>query len=182
MSPGMLTVLLQAEIEALLAALVAGIVPPPGSPPPQGTAAPQGVLWNASAVTPTTPAMERAVAFKDADAASALHANGMMPRVLGSTLAAAATVTTGAPAPAEESDEEGNDATLVEALRSTAAEGSEDEDVKADLAFQGGNKLANAAAYRDAMTSIAGDDHDRRSVCDNAGALPLPASRARLKS
>ena len=159
MSAPMLAALLQAlqgpGNEALLAALVATNVAPPGSPPQQGTAAPRGVLRNASAVTPTTPSTGRAVAFMDADAANALHATGTMPRVLDSALAAAATTTAAAPAPTENSADEDDYTTLVDALRTTAADGSEDEDVEADLAFQGGDKPAVAATYRDALASIA---------------------------
>ena len=55
----------------------------------------------------------------------------------------------------EDSEEEGFEPTLVEALKWTAGVGGKDEDIAADLAFQGGDKRANATTYRDAMTSLA---------------------------
>ena len=93
--------------------------------------------------------------FLEAIAANALYATGAMPRVLDSALAAAANGTPATPTPAEDSDEESVELTLVEALNWTAGVGDEDEDIAADLAFQGGDKPANATTYRDAMTSLA---------------------------
>ena len=113
--------------EALVATVVARLAPPAGIPPtmapqatPEPTARPPGVLRNASTgnlATPAPPAAGRAVGFLEANAANALYATGAMPRVLDSALTAAANGTPATLTPAEDSDEESVELTLVEALK-----------------------------------------------------------------
>ena len=172
-APSMVAALLQVlqapGNASLVAALVSGLAPPAGAPPTMATQAtptlttrPPGVLRNTTprpVAASAPPAAGQGVSFLNTAAAATLFATGAVPRVLDPALAAAAGgLPTGTPATATTtmtSDEETVETTLVEALKWTVTVGGENDDIAADLAFQGNDKPVITTAYRDAMTSLA---------------------------